>query len=383
MESKLKYVPIFRLRQEEQNVLKSFDFREEIYPCIEVIKEIDNKKKEINEDENQLSLFSLESHRESKLEAFIKKIKSVKVFVDLPTHLDTRTVGMEPLVSKFVKSIAQNRIERTNYFKRLTPISQKVIPVISTFSQITGEADSIVLQEKLLRPDFPTLAYRTFLLTFSQDFEQIKRTIRPGDYIIMDWEQYDLDLENDPDQKDIVDVLKKSGYHVIVHRNPFPLDISNKSLEHGQVVGSINNNHLVKYREFAGFSFSDYVAIKKDQIKKISKAIISPGFIFYDAVENIFYGYRYKYGSHKKGEPDPQLEEFETTIVPAVLVSDPVQRMKKSSINYLSSQNVGWKIINNIAIGKESGKQQAKFKRISMEHYLHCVKQKIINGAFG
>lgn len=40
MDSQLKYMPIFRARQEENKVLKSFDFGNRIYPCIEFTKEL-------------------------------------------------------------------------------------------------------------------------------------------------------------------------------------------------------------------------------------------------------------------------------------------------------------------------------------------------------
>ena len=103
----------------------------------------------------------------------------------------------------------------------------------------------------------------------------------------------------------------------------------------------------------------------------------SPGFIFYDAVQNSFFGYRYRYGGHKKGETKPKLSEFETTIVPAVLDSNAVARMKTAKQNYLDNKNWGWNILNKIESGKENGKNAAKFKRISMEHYLHCIQQKL------
>jgi hypothetical protein len=113
--------------------------------------------------------------------------------------------------------------------------------------------------------------------------------------------------------------------------------------------------------------------------------VISPGFIYYDAVENEFYGYRFKYGSHKKGGIKPDLSEFETTIVPAVIASDSTKRMRDSLLDYLGRDNIGWKMIRNIERGGafgESGKSAAKFKRIGMEHYLHCLKMKILNGDF-
>ena len=82
----------------------------------------------------------------------------------------------------------------------------------------------------------------------------------------------------------------------------------------------------------------------------------------------------------------PDLIEFETTIVPAVIASKSSERMQSDSLDYLGAGNKGWEIITNIKRGEynggESGKSAAKFKRISMEHYLHCMKVKISNGDF-
>ncbi|GAH21969.1 unnamed protein product, partial [marine sediment metagenome] len=80
---------------------------------------------------------------------------------------------------------------------------------------------------------------------------------------------------------------------------------TNIGLNHGQVVGTVDNSLLNKYAEFAGSCFSDYVGIKKDSVT--DGGTISPGFIYYDAVENEFYGYRYRNGFRN-------LAEFETTI---------------------------------------------------------------------
>lgn len=191
-----------------------------------------------------------------------------------------------------------------------------------------------------------------------------------------------LDL-NDGDIKDIIEDLQKLVCHVVIHRNPFPKDLTFARLETGKIVESINNNLLKIFPELAGSSFSDYVGIKKDDITE--GGVISPGFIFYDAVENNFYGFRYKHGSHKKGGIPPDLREFETTIIPAVIISDAARRMKLDSLDFLGSNNLGWRIIKNIELGLpfgETGKSPAKFKRISMEHYIHCIKAKLDNGDF-
>lgn len=380
MSTLLKYVPIFRVRQEELKVLKSFNFGESIYPCLEIIKELDrmpnSSSKKVESQNNKK-----EKTFEDVYIPLIREIKAKKIFIDLPIHFKPTRYTKRPTLL-FIRKIVTKRDKRTEYLKKLRPIAPKVIPVISTYSELTGERGSLKLQENEIRPFFNTIAFRTFYKTFSRDIQQIKDLANKNDYVIMDWEEMKLDL-NDGDIKDIIDALQKLVCHVIIHRNPFPKDLTFVGLESGKIVETINNNLLKIYPELAGNSFSDYVGIKKDDITE--GGVISPGFIFYDAVENNFYGFRYKYGSHKKGGISPELKEFETTIIPAVISSDAARRMQLDSLDFLGLNNLGWRIIKNIELGLplgETGKSPAKFKRISMEHYIHCIKIKIDNGDF-
>jgi Beta protein len=113
-------------------------------------------------------------------------------------------------------------------------------------------------------------------------------------------------------------------------------------------------------------AFGDYAGIKKDDLN--AGGTISPGFIFYDPLDNLYYGF--------KGEVK-DLAEFERTIVPAVLNSPVVARILAEQPLYLSADNWGYQQLRAIRDGQESGKSQAKFKRIAMEHYLHCMRTKI------
>ncbi len=383
MDFPLKYMPIFRVRPEETKVLKSFDFGDKIYPCLEIVKELDRANSKKKED-TQISLFGQKKEKtfESVYIPLIRSIKADKVFIDLPVHLP-QSRNTNPPTLLFLRTVVTNREKRTEYLKKLKPVSSKVIPIISSYLQINGEGDSISIQEKEIRNDFETLAFRTFIETFPQDIEQIKKSIRPNDFIIMDFENNDLDRD-DGDVQDIVQDFKNLNCNIIIHRNQIPEDVTMTGLNHGSRIDTIDNSLLYIFKEFAGHCFSDYVGIKKDNIT--SGGVISPGFLFYDAVTNNFFGFRYKNGGHKKGEAKPELIEFETTIVPAVIASKPSERMKSDPLDYLGVGNKGWGIITNIELGEnnggESGKSAAKFKRISMEHYLHCMKVKISNGDF-
>ena len=56
MDNELMYVPVFRSKQQEIQVLKSFVFDKNVYPYIEIIKELDRVSKQSNK-EKQISLF--------------------------------------------------------------------------------------------------------------------------------------------------------------------------------------------------------------------------------------------------------------------------------------------------------------------------------------
>jgi hypothetical protein len=378
MSTSLKYVPIFRIRQEESKVLSTFDFGDRIYPCIEIIKDLkavsNAKKKSID----------TKSKADNSFEAFyallINSIKAKHVFVDLPVHLQTRNRGMNLETLTFLKKIVTVRDRRTEYINRLSSLAPKMIPVIATYSLTTGEKGSIIPQENSIRPNFEVIAFRTFMKSFSRDIEQIEPLLKKTDFVIMDWQDEELDL-TDGDQLEIVEHLKKLDCTVITHRNSFPDTITNVGLIHGEIVEAIDNSILNNYKNFGGNCFSDYSGIKKDKISS-GAPIISPGFVYYDSVNNEYYGYRYKNGSNKKGAIKPKLEEFETTIVPDVIASEASRRMHASTLDYLGSGNRGWKIITDISRKKEKGKSPAKFKRIGMEHYLHCIKSRIANGDF-
>jgi len=47
---------------------------------------------------------------------------------------------------------------------------------------------------------------------------------------------------------------------------------------------------------------------------------------------------------------------------------------------FVGEDNPGYKTLLSIKDGEENGKSQAKFKKIALEHYLHCIQIKITKG---
>lgn len=366
MNRTLRYVPFFRSLQQELIVLKSFDFKNTIYPCLEIVKEVDRlprKPKDKTKPPPKQKKF------EEVYLPIIRSIKAKKIFVDLPTSI-RESKGMNPEAIAFLTKVIASRTIRTQYMLKFGVMSDRVIPVISTYFDRTNEKGSINLQEADLRPTFNVLAFRTFQRSFNRDISQIKAIANQHDYVIMDWDDTVVEAD-DPEHQQIITKLKELPCTIITHRNAIPDSLTNTSLKHDTVVDIIDCRLLNVHKGWGGSCFSDYSGIKRGSIRKGGS--ISPGFLFYDAVNNEFYGY--------KGE-EKDLDEFRLTIVPAVVASLASRRMLRHPLGYLDSENFGWRIIQDIHTKLDNGKSQAKFKRVAMEHYLHCLKKRIEHGDF-
>lgn len=350
-----KYTPAFRSRQQELLVLGSFNFEERIFPLIEIIKEKDRVNNSRPISEIWLS--------------HINAIKASKVLVDLPVYIKD-TTSMPTEVVSFNRTTLSNLERRIEFFSMLEPSAQKVIPVVSSLLNKTGETDSITNQIIELRKIFPSVAVRTFTNSLDSDVQEIQDNLTAEDILI-----YDLDTVQplSPYVKKQMKTIEGLGaaYKVVI-RSAINTEIQNVKLDHGEVVADADNSLIDLFQTNLHMNaFGDYVGIKKDDMG--AGGTISPGFIFYDPIDNLYYGY--------KGEIK-NLAEFENTIVPAVLNSEIVERLSNDDPQFISEENYGYKLLLKIQSGEDSGKSQAKFKRISMEHYLHCIREKIRAGDF-
>lgn len=356
MDTNLIYMPTFRVRQQEVLVLKSFDFGDHMYPLLEIVKEHDRARK----TEQQRSFEDI--HNE-----LISDISAQHVFVDLPVYLK-QSGSMKDEVVAFSFSVINNLEKRCEYLNKLSPSSQKAIPVISSYLNKTGESDTIEQQFELLKANFQKLAYRLYPLSFGIDFPIVQGLIRPTDYLIIDLDQ--IPPYPSPPLRQVIAILKGfSGCCKILLRSAINTEIQNVKLEHGQIVIEADNNHIDidHMRSFGVNATGDYVGIKKDDLT--AGGTISPGFIYYDAIGNQYFGYK----AAIKGS----LSEFENRIVPDVIKSPATGEMLQHTPPFVGVDNPGYFTLLNIQAGNESGKSQAKFKRIAMEHYLYCMKVKI------
>jgi hypothetical protein len=378
MAKQFVYMPVFRYRTEEKKVLLSRDFGENIFPCVEIIKATPQKirEKKIKKlKPGEQSKKPKEFHEIHLPE--LGKIKAKKIFVDLPVHMK-QPKRLKEEVLKFLRNVVDNRRIRTEHILQLAPLKDRIIPVISSYFDKTNEKGSIKLQEADLRKTFNTLAFRTFPSTIDRDLEQIEKVIQDTDYIIFDIGDSLAD-ESDPDvlQTDLGELKEKVNCQIIIVRNIVTSSIKNNAILHGKVVAQISNDLIESYRKLYGTGFGDYAGIKKDDVTEGGG--ISPGFIFYDPVRGKYYGFRGDVYTIK-GKKTGKLRDFEDIIIPDVIKSNAVKRMRSSGYPYLAANNMGWELINEINAGREKGQHQGKFKRISMEHYVHCIDTLITAG---
>jgi hypothetical protein len=355
MANQFIYMPVLRVRQEETKTLRTFDFGDRMYPCLEIVKEKDrdNNKKETFES------FHLD---------LIATIQSKHVFVDIPLHLKQPTNTVAP-VKTFMRQMTEmdNRNEK---LLLLGPLSGKVIPVISSYFHINGKRGSFGKQEKALRPTFPRLAFRIFADSFDSDLDQVEPLARAGDFLIVDFVEGEIDF-SESDVQDIQERLADfDACQVIIVRSAILNKITYPGLRHDTVCGDADNSLLSKFTTLNADAFGDYAGVKRDTITDGGAAFI-PGFLYYNAVSNDYMGYR----GTVKG-----LDEYGTVIVPDVIASRTTTQMRRAG--FIGNANGGWKILKAMEAGDDNPRSAAKFKRIAIEHYLYCMREKISNGAF-
>jgi hypothetical protein len=330
-------------------VLRTFQFPDFITPIIEIIKEKDRKN---NLEEGGVIYSDL-----------VDSIKSEKVLLDLPIYLDV-SISTPIEVSKFVLSTVRDLDRRIEFYSNFSGQSAKVVPVISSLNPYSDEADTIEKQFQSLSGKFPSIAFRLFISRFEESLLEMSRLVlRNTDYIIYDLDTVEITSPLVKKHKKELDARFPDKFKVVI-RSAINTDVQNTKLDHGSIVPEANNSlfelyNTVSYRFGA---FGDYVGVKKDDIT--SGGTISPGFIFYNPEENLYYGFKGKIKS---------LNEFEVTIVPDVLNTEFIKNWVATQSKYYAD-NLGIKRLEKINAREETGKNQAKFKWISMMHYLHSMK---------
>lgn len=349
-------MPVFRVRKHEMEVLRAFDFGRRMCPYIEIVKEKDRPRK----------MSSSLLYR-----SVIHGIKSNTVFVDIPVQfrLDSKK---DKEVIEFLTPM-QNvdyRIRTLISFASLQQV-EKMVPVISSYHKITSETGSIKKQADKLRPTFPRLAFRVTAKDpeFESELDQVESHLTAEDHLIVDFEEDAVNLESDHIKELIVRLSKITICPIVVFRSAIPNSIKYKDLQDDEEVPGADNGLLRKYKTLGASAFGDYAGIKKDLLPNGGGSDkITYGCIYYDGTNNQYYGYK---------ASQPGYAAVKDSVIPSVINSQASERMLESSMQYLNNENRGWKLLQDEKTGTPGD-----IKRVSMEHYLHCIRTKVEAGHF-
>lgn len=340
----MKYVPVLRYRQEEKAALFSTKISSKIMPLIEIVKEIPNKR----------SQGDFESVHVKEL-----SVLASPFIIDFPMYLPlTRSTITD--VSKFLRPIQISQNSRIKHFLQLIKL-KNMIPTVSYNPRIPYAKGHIINEERQLRNNFKRLAFRIFTQGFFGALSDVASILNPNDIIIFD---IDDAPHGNPGLFSMYQNINNIGINskcaTVLIRAAIDQSLTNKGLIDNQIIIDADNSLLTEHRRYGFTAFGDYSGIKKDLLQV--GGTISPGFIYYSWTNNCYIGYSGRIRI---------LSEFESHIAPSVL----------NSIywgQYPSSHHVkcpGCQTILNIIKGITSGKSQAKWKRISMMHYLHTMEE--------
>jgi hypothetical protein len=252
----------------------------------------------------------------------------------------------------------------------------KMIPVICSYRNISGQTGTFQKQAADLRVKFKSIAFRISGQDpeFESEMDQAEQCLTAADYLIVDFKEDDINRKSSFIKEFTERVGNFTTCPVIVLKSAIPATLTYKELDHGEPVVSTDNSILSIFRMLNAAAFGDYAGIKCDMLTKIkmSRQVVM-GFYFFDPTLNTYFGF--------KGD-QAGFSEIADTILPAVVRSIAVNNMNTSGKDYLSADNTGWKYINWMRNGKMKAGNPGKLKRISMEHYLHCIRTQIANGEF-
>lgn len=347
-----KYFPVLRARQQELDVLQKFDFGDKMVPILEIIKEKDRK-------DNQRT--PLEIYGD-----IICKVNAQKVLVDLPIYLSPK-VSTSAEVRTFYLSTISRLDQRIAFYSQFSELSDRFVPVISILEPVSEEHDTLIKQFDALTEIFPQIAIRIFYDRFDIAISQLQLiTLREQDIIIYDLETSNVTNPIVIKHKKSLDLLYKDKFQVVV-RSAINNDIQNVGLDHEEVIVQADNSlkDLFQLPQYRFNAFGDYAGVKRDELN--AGGGISPGLMFFNPEENLYYGFR---------GPTKDLSEFERTIIPAVLEMGFVKSWINTGSPFILD-NPGYDRLLNIRYGKEPSKNQAKYKWISIMHYLHCIRTMI------
>lgn len=331
------------------NVLKQLydiPISKKVIPMVEVIQE----RVKSNSNKDFIEELSVIFNRKKTSNPFLVDI----VKTNIPNNI-------MPAVRDFLTKVNRKRGFYIDILKRLKTI-KNAIPVVS-YNPNSLDIEDLIDDTANLRDDFEKLAFRLTSTTFSAVFEDIKELIDESDYLILD---IDSASHINPALKrmylDILKAKKQIGFTSIILNSTKAKEVTNIGLEDGEPIFAIDNSLKDAYKKPHGFDgFGDYACVVNELPS--SGGTISPAGIYYSYDYNYFVGYR----------KSRDLADFENHIAPAIVASEYWDEYSDDH----HEKCPGCRTIYGITEGQEAGKSQAKWKGITMAHYIYTMSEKL------
>lgn len=342
------YMPIVKNRLIEMNVLREIykiPLSSETIPMIEIIQEHarSNSAKTFIDD----------------LEEILKQTSSFVLVDILKTNIPKSTTET---VREFLTKVNRKPGFALDLMLQLKKI-HNIVPVVSYHPE-NIDAAAIKAEVEILRANYSKLALRIKSVTYYAVFPIFSSLVESGDLIILD---IDNASHTNPAlkvmYKAIREIKNKIGVTTFIVNSTKSETITNKQLEDKQPILEIDNSLKEVYNASSyGFNgFGDYACVANTL--PTSGGSISPAGIYYSRENNFFVGFKAR---------KQDLSEF-VYIASSIVDSE----YWKEYLEEHHKTCPGCKMIYGISEGSENGKNQAKWKGITMSHYIYTIDESL------
>ncbi len=342
------YIPVMKNRTIEMSVLKDLinvGLSNNTIPMIEIIQE--RSRSNLNKD-------------------YIQEIQEIfengknKFLLDIPKINITGSTA-EP-VQKFMTRVNRQRNFCFDQIKMCINIPG-IIPVLSYNNREIPSLDVLFEDMDELHNCFSKIAVRMTPTHYNKIGEDCLQRLNRDDIFILDID--DKGHMNPAFKlvyKNIHTYKKTGGFVSVILNSNRPSTMFNKNIIDGEPIEDIDNSLLEMYSmaQYKFDGFGDYAC--STNTLPSTGGTISPAGIYYSKENNFFVGY--------KGRT-PTLSEFPTYIAPEIFRSEYWNEYDEDHHIHCP----GCSKIKSIIQGEESGKSQAIWKGICMNHYIYTVDQ--------
>lgn len=339
----MKYVPVLRYRREERGALRSINFSKKTMPLIEIMKE--------RAGQYRSGTFK---------ETYLRDFDDIKFpfMVDFPVYFHIINSTTES-IRVFLRKLKSTPDVRLTYFEQLST-NEYLIPVISYNTEAAYLPKSYINDATRLRNSFNRIAFRIFETPdFKVVLKDIENIILKDDILLYDIDDLPHTQSFLIKRYELISELKKlNGCKTVIIRSAInPGIVLNRLIDNMPVLAA-DNSLLDNYKKYGFNAFGDFAGVRKDvSITDGGPEEPSPGFLFYTAHDNCYIGY--------KGTK-PDWNEFINHIRPTVMSS-------KYWNNYTPAHHENCPGCENIITNP--GKSPGKWKRFSIQHYIHTIQE--------